>query len=178
MSRIGKKQIVIPENIDIKIYENTLSVSGKHGSLERNFLNYVSIVADGKVINVHRNFSSKAAQAYYGLAGALISNMVQGVSIGFRKGLIAEGVGYKFQLEGSCLSLFVGFSHIVTMQIPTNVYAKLESPTKIVLSGANKEKIGLFAAQIRNTRPPEPYKGKGIRYEGEKIVLKAGKTKK
>lgn len=178
MSRIGKKSITIPSTVTIEICDNKIKTAGKYGSLEKSFLNFVSFKKDGDQLSVIRAAESKEARAYHGLSRALIQNMIVGVDSQFKEVLIAEGVGYKFQAEENKLNLAMGFSHPVKMEIPLDVTIKLESATKLVLSGVDKEKVGLFASKIRDIRPPEPYKGKGIRYENEKIRRKAGKTKK
>ena len=178
MSRIGKKLIVVPENVKLTVENNFLKVEGKYGSLERSFLNYVSLKIENHILSVISTLTTKKALAYHGLSRALIYNMIIGVNNQFKRVLVAEGVGYKFQLELDTLSLSVGFSHPMKMQIPKNITATLESSTRLVLASIDKEKLGLFASKIREVRPPEPYKGKGIRYLEEKIRKKAGKTKK
>ncbi len=178
MSRIGKKSIILPNDVNININNNCVTVNGKFGSLERSFLNHISIVIANNVLTINLNNSTKEAQAYYGLSRALLNNMIIGVTSKFEKILILEGVGYKFQLENDKLVLNVGFSHPVIFSIPKNIKATLESSTKLILSSINLEDVGLLAAKIRNVRPPEPYKGKGIRYFDEFIRRKAGKTRK
>ncbi len=178
MSRIGKKSIILPANVTLELKKNLVKVTGKYGSIEKSFLDYISIEVTDKEVQVSRNSETKEARSYHGLTRALLQNMVIGVDLQFSKTLIAEGVGYKFQLENRKLNLAMGFSHPISILIPSDITAKLESPTKLILSGIDKEKIGLLASKIRDIRPPEPYKGKGIRYENEKIRRKAGKTKK
>lgn len=178
MSRIGKKSIILPNDVNININNNCVTVNGKFGSLERSFLNHISIVIANNILTINLNNSTKEAQAYYGLSRALLNNMIIGVTSKFEKILILEGVGYKFQLENDKLVLNVGFSHPVIFSIPKNIKATLESSTKLILSSINLEDVGLLAAKIRNVRPPEPYKGKGIRYFDEFIRRKAGKTRK
>ena len=178
MSRIGKKAIDIPKGVDIVIENNIIRVKGKHGMLERSILENVLIKIEESRLIITRNNDSKPSKAYHGLIRALIQNMVTGVSEKFSKILIAEGVGYKFQIDKTNLILNVGFTHPVEFNIPNDLTIKLESPTKISITGIDKEKVGFLAAQVHDTRPPEPYKGKGILYDGEKIIRKAGKTGK
>ena len=178
MSRIGKKPIQIPKDVNVLIKDQVIIIKGKYGSLERSFLNKVSIDIENNQISLRRLDDAKESREYHGLIRALIQNMVLGVNQPYSKTLVAEGVGYKFQVEKTNLILNVGFTHPVRFVIPSDISVKMESNTKISLSGINKENVGFFAAEIRSTRPPEPYKGKGILYEGEKIIRKAGKTGK
>ena len=178
MSRIGKKPISIPQNVTVKIDNNIVTVSGNYGSLTHSFSNLVSFLINEKELNIFRINDEKYTKSYHGLTRALIQNMVEGVSKQFIKILIAEGVGYKFQIEKNNLILNMGYTHPINFSIPEDIKIKLESPTKIKLEGISKENIGLFASKIRSIRPPEPYKGKGIRYEGEVIIRKAGKAGK
>jgi large subunit ribosomal protein L6 len=178
MSRIGKKAIEIPKEVIITNENEKLIVKGKHGTLEKNFLKKITIEIENNKIVLKRIQDDKESRAYHGLMRALLQNMINGVVEPYSKTLIAEGVGYKFQLEQSTLILNVGFTHPVKFIIPANLKVKLESNIKILISGIDKEQVGFFASQIRAIRPPEPYKGKGILYEGEKIIRKAGKTGK
>jgi large subunit ribosomal protein L6 len=178
MSRIGKKAIEIPKEVSIIIENEKIIVKGKHGTLERTFVNILNLELNNKTLILTRKDDTKKSREYHGLIRALIQNMVNGVNDKFSKTLIAEGVGYKFQVEKTNLILSVGFTHPVEFLIPSDLSIKLESPTKISISGIDKEKVGFLAAKIRDMRPPEPYKGKGILYEGEKIIRKAGKTGK
>ena len=178
MSRIGKKSIEIPKEVSIQLENEKIVVKGKHGSLERQILNNLKLEIIEKKLVITRNDDSKQSRSYHGLIRALVQNMVSGVDQKFSKTLIAEGVGYKFQVDKTNLILSVGFSHPVEFAIPSDLIIKAESPTKLVISGIDKEKVGFLAAKIRDMRPPEPYKGKGILYEGEKILRKAGKTGK
>jgi large subunit ribosomal protein L6 len=178
MSRIGKKAIEIPKEVSITLEKEKVIVKGKHGTLERHVLDILNLELTNKNLVITRKDETKKSREYHGLIRALIQNMVSGVSQKFSKTLIAEGVGYKFQMEKTNLLVNVGFTHPVEFLIPSDLAIKLESPTKISISGIDKEKVGFLAAKIRDTRPPEPYKGKGILYEGEKIIRKAGKTGK
>lgn len=178
MSKIGKKPIKLVDNIKFEIDQekNQIKVEGKYGNLTNNFLKIVNFQIEDNQLNISLTDSSKFGKSYYGLVRNLIQNMVDGVSKQFSKSLVAEGVGYKFQLDGNILILNVGFTHPVKMDIPNDLNIKLLSPTKILISGISKEKVGLYASKIRGSRPPEPYKGKGIMYENEIIRRKVGKT--
>jgi large subunit ribosomal protein L6 len=179
MSRIGKKAIEIPKDVTISLdNKNKLLVKGKYGNLEKEILNLLDIEIENNKIVLKRQQDDKKSREYHGLMRALIQNMVNGVAKPYTKILVAEGVGYKFQIEKNNLNLSVGFTHPVKFVIPNDITIKLESNTKITIFGIDKEKVGFFAAEIRSVRPPEPYKGKGILYEGEKIIRKAGKTGK
>lgn len=178
MSRIGKKAISIPKDVSVNINDKEIVIKGKHGILKRLISENIEINLEKEKIILNRLNDEKKSRELHGLNRALIQNMIYGVDQKFSKSLIAEGVGYRFQVDKNTLNLNVGFTHPVKFEIPADLSIKLESPTKIQLSGIDKEKVGFFAAKIRNTKPPEPYKGKGILYEGEKIVRKAGKTGK
>ena len=176
MSRIGKKLINIPKGVTVTLDENVLTVKGKHGSLEREFKNLVTFAVNDETISINRINEDKTTKAYHGLIRALTQNMVTGVNDLFSKTLIAEGVGYKFQVDAKNVVLSAGFSHTVDLPIPEGLTVKAEGATKITISGIDREKVGFYASQIRDKRPPEPYKGKGILYQGEHIISKAGKT--
>ncbi len=177
MSRVGKRLIPLPKDVEVKITEEVIEIKGKFGTLTQKF-NASTIVIEQIENNLKINLlvQSKTAKAYYGLMGALINNMVIGVSQQFTKTLEAKGVGYKFQVNKESLIINAGYSHPVEMVIPKDLTLKTESPTKLVITGIDKERVGFLASKIHDVRPPEPYKGKGILYEGEKIVRKAGKT--
>jgi len=178
MSRIGKKIIKIPSSVTLQINEKNIQVKGKYGVLEKPFLDYVSFQIENQEIKVLKTIDTKEAKAYHGLFRALLQNMILGVSEKFTRILVAEGVGYKFQLNQKEVILNMGYSHPIKIAIPDDLVLKIETPTKISITGIDKEKVGFLAAKIRDIRPPEPYKGKGISYEGEKIIRKAGKTGK
>ena len=178
MSRVGKKAIEIPKDVSVTIENEKIKVKGKHGNLEKELIKNLNFQLENNQIIITRTDDTKKSRELHGLIRALVQNMVKGVSEKFSKTLIAEGVGYKFQVDKSNLILNVGFTHPVEFPIPNDLAIKLESPTKILISGIDKEKVGFLAAKVRDTRPPEPYKGKGILYEGEKIIRKAGKTGK
>jgi large subunit ribosomal protein L6 len=178
MSRIGKKAIEIPKEVSIKIDGQKISVKGKYGTLERIINDVLTFQLTNDALVITRKDETKTSRSYHGLIRSLIQNMVSGVSEKFSKTLVAEGVGYKFQVDKTKLILSIGFSHPVEFLIPIDLGINLESPTRISISGIDKEKVGFLAAKIRDMRPPEPYKGKGILYDGEKIIRKAGKTGK
>ena len=174
MSRIGKKAIAIPAGVKVAVSGNTVTVEGK-AKLSLNLPPYVEVeVADNKVV-VKQAGEAREAGAMHGLARSLINNMVIGVTAGFKKELQIVGVGYKAALQGSKLNLSLGYSHPINYQIPEGVKVTLNE-NKIIVEGADKQLVGETAAEIRRFRPPEPYKGKGIRYVDERIVLKEGKS--
>jgi large subunit ribosomal protein L6 len=179
MSRIGKKAIEIPENVSLLLEKNKIIVKGKYGQMEQDFLDFLKIEIDQKKIYIKRTEETAKARELHGLLRALLQNMIIGVENKFSKILLAEGVGYKFQINNNKnLLVNVGFTHPVEFQIPSDIEIKLESPIKLIIMGINKQKVGFFADQIRSIKPPEPYKGKGLLYEGEIIRRKAGKTGK
>jgi large subunit ribosomal protein L6 len=178
MSRIGKKTIDIPVDVLVTSDDRKIGTKGKYGSLEKSFENYIQIERNENKLNIIKLNDTKESRAYHGLTRALIQNMIIGVNTKFSKILVAEGVGYKFQLDKQRLILNMGYTHPIEFIIPSDLEIKAESPTKIIISGIDKEKVGFLAAKIREIRPPEPYKGKGIMYEGEKILRKAGKSGK
>jgi len=175
MSRIGKKTIKIPSDVFLNIFENNIIVEGKFGQLSKKFLPYVIFKKEKDELNIIRINDSKEAKAYHGLCRTLISNMIIGVSQLFTKILIAEGIGYKFSLDENFLTLSMGYTHPIKFNLIPNIKISLDSTTKITIQGFDKELVGLLASKIRNVRPPEPYKGKGIFYLNEKIKRKTGK---
>lgn len=178
MSRVGKKAIIIPDNVSVILEPEKLIVKGKYGVLEQELIDLLKIEIIEKKLYISRVVETTKSREFHGLIRSLVQNMITGVNQKFSKTLIAEGVGYKFQKEKESLILNVGFTHPVEFKIPTDLEIKFDSPVKISISGINKEKVGFFASKIREIRPPEPYKGKGILYEGEIIRRKAGKTGK
>jgi large subunit ribosomal protein L6 len=178
MSRIGKRPIDIAENVSVSFNNRILQVKEKHGILEQSIQEILDIEINNKKIIVTRKEETDKAKELHGLTRALIQNMVLGVTNKFSRYLIAEGVGYKFQIDKKILILNIGFTHPIQFEIPSDLELKLESPTKLLISGISKEKVGFLAAKIRSVRPPEPYKGKGLLYEGEIVRRKAGKTGK
>jgi large subunit ribosomal protein L6 len=180
MSRIGKQAITLPGKVTVKLDGQKISVDGPKGSLSRILPSLVCCTLDeGKqALFIDKTQDTKLSQALYGLSRTLVANMVTGVSTGFQKKLEITGVGYRAQLDGKDLVLNMGYSHPVKMVTPKELSVNVESPTIVVVSGMQKDLVGEFAAKIRSVRPPEPYKGKGIAYEGEIIRRKAGKTGK
>ncbi len=179
MSRIGKLPIAIPQGVEVKIADdNTVSVKGPKGQLAKKMNDEINIaMEDGKVI-VTRPSDQKMHRALHGLTRALINNMVEGVSKGFEKTLEINGVGYRAAKAGKKLTLTMGYSHPVEMDDPEGITTEVPAPNKIVVKGADKEKVGIHAANIRAVRKPEPYLGKGIKYADEVIRRKEGKTGK
>ncbi len=174
MSRIGKKPIEIPDKVDVEIDGKTVKVKGPKGELERTIRPEIAAEKkDGELI-VSIKKDSKRSPAFLGLERSLLFNMVKGVTDGFEKRLVMKGVGYRARMEGTTLVLEVGFSHPVKMETPDEIEIGVEKG-EIKVSGIKKEKVGQVAAKIRDVRPPEPYKGKGIRYKGEEVVRKEGK---
>ena len=180
MSRIGKQFINIPEKVQVKLNGQQVSVVGPKWSLSRILPSLVCCNLDEskQKLFIEKTKDTKLSQALYGLSRTLVANMVIGVSDGFEKRLQITGVGYRAQLDGKDLVLNMGYSHPVKMITPSELSVKVENPTSVVVSGMQKDMVGEFAAKIRSVRPPEPYKGKGIAYEGEVIRRKAGKTGK
>jgi len=179
MSRIGKLPVVIPEGVTIDIKKNSVLVKGPKGELNRDFPPEINLEQEDGQIVVTRNSDHRTHRAKHGLTRSLLNNMVVGVSEGFKRGLQIEGVGYRAQVQGKSLVLNVGYSHPVVFEPPAGVSFEVDkSGRELVVSGIDKEMVGEIAARIRRTRPPEPYKGKGIRYVNERIRRKAGKAGK
>jgi large subunit ribosomal protein L6 len=178
MSRIGKAPIEIPSGVDVAIDGANVTVKGSRGELSREFSDRVAFELDNGHVTVTRQDDTRESRALHGLSRALLANMVEGVSEGFTKELEIQGIGYRAALKGKGVELQVGFSHLVLVEAPEGVTFEVPEPTKIVVSGIDKEQVGQEAANIRNVRPPEPYKGKGIRYAGEYVRRKAGKAGK
>ena len=178
MSRIGNKVIVLPAGVELTNNDNVVTVKGPKGELTREFSKDIEIRVEGTEVTLHRPNDSKEMKTIHGTTRALLNNMVIGVSEGFKKELEMRGVGYRAQLQGNKLVLAVGKSHPDEVEAPTGITFELPNPTTIVISGISKEKVGQTAAYVRSLRSPEPYKGKGIRYVGEYVRLKEGKTGK
>jgi large subunit ribosomal protein L6 len=178
MSRIGKRPINIPAKVVVSIDGQKVSVKGPKGELSRELPAEVIVAQEGETIEVKRRDESRAARQRHGLCRTLVANMVQGVSEGFQKRLEIQGVGYRAQVQGRNLILNVGYSNPVEINPPEGISVAVENNTNVIVSGINKEIVGNTAAKIRDVRPPEPYKGKGIRYAGEQVRRKAGKTGK
>ncbi|AZP91747.1 50S ribosomal protein L6 [Enterococcus mundtii] len=178
MSRIGNKIVVIPEGVTITQDGNNVTVKGPKGELTREFSADIKMNIEGNEVTFTRPNDSKEMKTIHGTTRANFNNMVVGVSEGFQKGLELIGVGYRAQMQGTKLVLNVGYSHPVEITPPAGVTVEVPSNTQVIVKGANKEEVGELAANIRGTRPPEPYKGKGIRYVGEFVRRKEGKTGK
>ncbi len=174
MSRIGKKPIEIPEGVTVNIKDREVVVEGPKGKLERKIRPEISIAEKDGALELVEKIKNKKSNAFLGMERSLVANMIEGVSKGFEKFLEMHGVGYRARMEGEKLIIEVGFSHPVEMVAPEGVDLDVEK-SKIKVSGIDKCQVGQFAAKIRAVRPPEPYKGKGIRYEGEEIIRKEGK---
>ena len=179
MSRIGRKPIAIPAGVDVTIADgNVVTVKGPKGTLTETFNGRMTITKEGNEIHVTRPTDEKEDRAIHGFTRTLIHNMVEGVTNGFSKKLEINGVGYRAQKAGKTLTLNLGYSHVITFDEFDDIKFDVPSQTEIIVSGINKQTVGQIAAQIREKRPPEPYLGKGIRYTGEHIRRKAGKTGK
>lgn len=178
MSRIGNKVIVLPAGVEVVNKDHVVTVKGPKGELTREFDRNIEIKVEGNEVSLHRPNDSKEMKTIHGTTRANLNNMVVGVSEGFQKELEMRGVGYRAQLQGSKLVLSVGKSHQDEVEAPKDVTFELPSPTQILVKGINKEVVGQTAAYIRGLRSPEPYKGKGIRYVGEYVRRKEGKTGK
>jgi len=179
MSRVGKQPIAIPSGVDVTVEGRTITVKGPKGTLEHQAPESITVARDGDALVVTRPDDERANRALHGLTRSLVSNMVVGVSDGFVRELEIVGVGYRAQAQGPAkLELQVGYSHTVPVEAPEGVTFEVPQPTRIVVRGIDKQLVGQVAADIRKIRKPEPYKGKGVRYAGEHIIRKAGKTGK
>jgi len=178
MSRIGKSPITIPGKVTIAINGSHVAVKGPKGELSRVLPTAVTVEQEGETVLVKRRDESRSSRQLHGLSRTLVANMVEGVSQGFQKRLEIQGVGYRAQVQGRNLVLTVGYSHPVQIEPPAGVQLAVETNTNVIVSGFDKELVGNTAAKIRAVRPPEPYKGKGIRYAGEVVRRKAGKAGK
>jgi len=178
MSRIGKNPIAIPSGVDINVSGVLVTVKGPKATLARDLHPDITLrIAEGQIL-VERPTDERRHRALHGLTRTLVANMVEGVTTGFAKTLEIQGVGYRAAAKGKDLEVLVGFSHPVHVAAPDGITFTVETPTKIIVAGADKQKVGQIAADIRALRPPDPYKGKGIRYEGEYVRRKAGKAAK
>jgi len=179
VSRIGRMPIVLPAGVEVQIKDTYVKVKGPKGEMEHTFPPGMIILREDRIINVQRPSDARTYRALHGMTRALINNMVQGVSTGFEKVLEVNGVGYRAEMEGENLVLYVGYSHPVVVKPPQGISFAVDARTRqIKVMGYDKEAVGQMAADIRKIRPPEPYKGKGIKYLEEKIRRKAGKTGK
>ncbi len=178
MSRIGIQPIEIPAGVKVEQSGTNVKVSGSKGILELTVRDEVSVVLADNVINVKRTDDTREARSLHGLTRSLVANMVKGVSEGFEKKLEIIGVGYRAEVSGSTLNLALGFSHPINYALPDGIKAAVEKQTLVTISGVDKQLVGQVAAEIRSFRPPEPYKGKGVKYDNETIRRKAGKAGK
>ena len=176
MSRIGRRAIEIPSGVSVEQSNGEIHVRGPKGALARRMPPAVNMqVADGK-LNFNRTEERKTARAFHGLARAMVANMVRGVTLGFTRELQIEGVGYRAEVAGKKLTLALGFSHPVVREVPEGLTVSVDGTTKIKVEGIDRDQVGQFAAELRSIRPPEPYKGKGVRYSDERIRRKVGKA--
>lgn len=178
MSRIGKQPVAVSSKVDVKIDGQSVTVKGPNGELRRDIHPEMRVTLDEGQLIVTRPSDRPNHRALHGLTRALLQNMVTGVETGFKKTLEMQGVGYRAQQMGKNIQIYVGFSHPVDIDAPEGITFEIEGNDKIIVSGSDKEQVGQIAAEIRQIRPPEPYKGKGIRYEGEYVRRKAGKAGK
>ena len=178
MSRIGNKVITIPAGVEVNLDDNFATVKGPKGELKQQFDKDMTFNVEGNEITVVRPSDSKRHRTVHGTTRAILANMIEGVSAGFKKELELIGVGYRAQMQGKKLVLSVGYSHPVEFEEIEGIKLGVEGNTKVSIEGINKEVVGQYAAKVRAVRPPEPYKGKGIRYEGENVRRKEGKTGK
>jgi large subunit ribosomal protein L6 len=177
MSRIGKNPIAVPAGVQVTLdNENTVTVKGPKGTLVQSFNPAISIDIDGDTIQVTRPNDAKENRSLHGLTRTLLNNMIVGVTEGFKKELQIEGVGYRAQKQGNQLIMNLGFSHQIVFEESGDLSIEVPAPNRVIVSGPNKQKVGQLAAEIRMKRPPEPYKGKGVRYAGEIVRRKEGKT--
>ncbi len=178
MSRTGRKPINVPAGVDVAIDGSTVTVKGKLGTLVQSFNPEMTIEKDGAVVSVKRGGDEARLRSLHGLTRTLIDNMVVGVSTGFKKELEINGVGYRAQKQGNNLVMNLGYSHQIIMPEQDGISIEVPNPNRVIISGPDRQKVGQFAAEVRGKRPPEPYKGKGIKYVGETIIRKEGKAGK
>lgn len=178
MSRIGLSPIAVPSGVDVTISGSSVTVKGPKGQLDRSLPEGISVERDDSELRVRRAGDEREVKALHGLVRSLLFNMVRGVTEGYEKHLEIQGVGYRVQKQGSDIELSVGYSHPVRKSAPAGIEFDVPQPTRITVRGIDKELVGQVAAEIRSIRKPEPYKGKGIRYEGEHIIRKGGKAAK
>jgi large subunit ribosomal protein L6 len=176
MSRVGKQPIEVTSGVKVEVVGNKVKVSGAKGSLETTFRPEITVKVDGSTVTVERTNESKLAKALHGTTRALIANMIVGVTKGYQKNLDIVGVGWQGKMQGTTLVLQLGFCHTVDFDPPAGINVAIPNPQRIEVTGIDKQAVGEFAARIRASRKPEPYKGKGVRYDGEQIVRKSGKS--
>jgi len=175
MSRIGRKSVDIPENVKLEITDNSILIEGSKGKLSYRLPVGITVEVNNRKVQVKRCNDSKSQKSLHGLVRSLIFNMIQGVTVGFQKELEIVGVGYKAQVKENFLILNLGFSHLVNFPIPSDIKIMTPKPTEIIVSGIDKQRVSQIASDIRRILPPEPYKGKGVRYKGEFVRKKLGK---
>jgi large subunit ribosomal protein L6 len=175
MSRIGKKPIPLPTGVTVSIEPELVQVNGPRGTLQERVPRDITVAQDGELLVVTRPTDRGEHRALHGLTRSLVANMVEGVTTGFQKTLEIQGVGYRAALKGRDLELALGYSHPVQVKAPEGIEFEVPQPTRVIVKGNSKQQVGELAANIRKKRPPEPYKGKGIRYEGEYVARKVGK---
>jgi large subunit ribosomal protein L6 len=175
MSRIGKKPIAVPDGVTVKIEPEVVHVTGPRGALSERVHRDIAVEQEDGTINVKRPTDRGEHRALHGLTRSLVANMVEGVTTGFSKTLEIQGVGYRATLKGKNLELALGYSHPISIPAPEGIEFEVPQPTRVIVKGISKQLVGEIAANIRKQRPPEPYKGKGIRYEGEYVARKVGK---
>ena len=178
MSRIGRAPITIPAGVEVKVDGSTVTVKGPKGTLTKTMHSNMTIAMEGNVITVSRPNDLKENRSLHGLTRTLIANMIEGVANGYKKELEINGIGYRAEMKGKDLVMKIGYSHDVVMPQPDGITVEVPAPNKIIVSGADKEKVGQFAAEVREKRLPEPYKGKGIKYVDEYVRRKEGKAGK
>lgn len=178
MSRIGRKPINIPAGVEVKFNDGIITVKGKNGMLTQAIHPNMQVVIEDNIITINRPNDEKENKSLHGLTRTLVANMVEGVTNGFKKELEVNGVGYRVQKQGKNLVMNLGYSHQVTMSDTDDINIEVQGTNKIIIHGADKQKVGQFAAEVRSKRPPEPYKGKGIKYASEHIRRKEGKAGK
>ncbi len=175
MSRIGRKPIDVPSGVDVTVEPGLVKVKGPRGELSQTVSQDMTVKVDASVVNVTRPTDRGDHRALHGLTRTLIANMVEGVTGGFEKRLEIQGVGYRAQMRGSSIEFALGYSHSITVEPPDGISFEVPAPTQVVVRGIDKQAVGQVAANIRKLRPPEPYKGKGVRYQGEVVLRKVGK---
>ena len=175
MSRVGNNPVELPSGVEFSVAENIITIKGSKGQMQHNLHPLVSVSQDGNQLKMAMNDNSKSANALAGTTRALLKNIVTGVTVGFERKLTIIGVGYRAQVQGKVLDLTLGFSHPVKFEIPEGITIETPSQTEIVVKGIDKQRVGQVAADIRAYRPPEPYKGKGVRYADENVVRKEAK---
>ncbi len=177
MSRIGKKPVPVPSGVEVTLSGQSVSVKGPKGTMSATLSNYVTVAQSDDGVLVQPVDKTQTARSFWGLSRTMVSNLITGVSDGFSKKLELQGVGYRAQMQGNALKLSLGFSHDVMYPVPAGISIETPSQTEVVVSGMDKQTVGQVAAEIRSYRKPEPYKGKGVRYEGEYVYRKEGKKK-